>query len=228
MDERLGMQLEGILGIIEGRPERRDPQDYYFNVFGTPSADGAWAWRFEGHHLCFNFTLRGAEVTSHTPAFYGANPSIVRAGPGRVLRVLAEEEELARQLVTSLDEGQLKACLGEEVPEEVPSVQKMKYDGALPAGVPGRQLDDFQRALLKRLIGTHVQNFPEDIAAEEWKAFADRGGIEGVHFAWRGGLKLYEPHSYLVHGPTFVINYSNVQNAAAHIHSSFRRRDGDL
>ena len=34
------MHLEGILGLIEGRPDRRDPEDYYFNIFGSPPRTG--------------------------------------------------------------------------------------------------------------------------------------------------------------------------------------------
>ena len=33
------IELERILGILEGRPERRDPEGYYVAVFGTPSPD---------------------------------------------------------------------------------------------------------------------------------------------------------------------------------------------
>ncbi len=32
------MQLEGILGVLENRPGRRNPEDYYFSIFGTPAS----------------------------------------------------------------------------------------------------------------------------------------------------------------------------------------------
>ncbi|NNF28637.1 MAG: DUF3500 domain-containing protein, partial [Gemmatimonadetes bacterium] len=32
------IELERILGILEGRPERRDPEQYFVTIFGTPSA----------------------------------------------------------------------------------------------------------------------------------------------------------------------------------------------
>ncbi len=31
--------------------------NYWFAIFGTPSAAGAWAWQFGGHHLAVNVTL---------------------------------------------------------------------------------------------------------------------------------------------------------------------------
>ena len=35
----------------------RDPELYYFTVFGTPGDKAAWGWRVEGHHLSQNFTI---------------------------------------------------------------------------------------------------------------------------------------------------------------------------
>ena len=35
----------------------RDPEMYYFTVFGTPGDKAAWGWRVEGHHLSQNFTI---------------------------------------------------------------------------------------------------------------------------------------------------------------------------
>ena len=223
-------ELEGILRLLEGPGRRfaRDPQLYFVTFYGAPSETKEWAWRFEGHHLCLNFAFKGSQLISHTPAFYGANPTIVDAGPGRVLRVLAEEEELARQLLHSLDTAKRSRCLGEEVPEEVPSTAKASYDGPFPEGVAAANLNDFQKALLKKLIGVYIQNFRADVASREWEQFSAAGGIDKIHFAWRGELNLYEPHSYLIHGPTFVINYSNTQHNAAHIHSSFRRLEKDF
>jgi len=46
------MSLEDVLRIIEhGTGPERDPEKYYVSIFGEPSADGAWGYRVEGHHL---------------------------------------------------------------------------------------------------------------------------------------------------------------------------------
>jgi Protein of unknown function (DUF3500) len=55
----------------------RDPEMYYFTVFGTPGDKAAWGWRVEGHHLSQNFTIANGTVASWTPDFYGANPAEV-------------------------------------------------------------------------------------------------------------------------------------------------------
>lgn len=47
--------LEEVLHAVSGSP-RRDPELYYFAVFGEPAQLGAWGWRYEGHHTSFNWT----------------------------------------------------------------------------------------------------------------------------------------------------------------------------
>ncbi|HEV8483591.1 MAG TPA: DUF3500 domain-containing protein, partial [Blastocatellia bacterium] len=46
------MSLEPVLREIEkGSGPVRDPELYYFSLFGKPEAMTPWAWRFEGHHI---------------------------------------------------------------------------------------------------------------------------------------------------------------------------------
>ncbi len=49
------MDLEKTLGKIEQllRESRlvRDPQLYFFSVFGDPTTNKSWGWRAEGHHI---------------------------------------------------------------------------------------------------------------------------------------------------------------------------------
>jgi Protein of unknown function (DUF3500). len=43
------MSLEDVLKIIENDSgERRNPEKYYFSVFGIPSDSGTWGYRVEG------------------------------------------------------------------------------------------------------------------------------------------------------------------------------------
>jgi len=53
--------LEPVLAEIENNPVRRDRELYYVTIFGDPSPEGTWGWRFEGHHISLNWTIvRGA------------------------------------------------------------------------------------------------------------------------------------------------------------------------
>ena len=59
------MEAEGILGILEGEGRQfpRDPELYYVQVFGEPSTDGTWGWRWTGHHLSIQYTIVDGSVT---------------------------------------------------------------------------------------------------------------------------------------------------------------------
>src|ERR1044072_5137695 len=92
------VQHESILGEIEGNP-RRDPELYYTAVFGEPGPRAPWAWRFEGHHLSVNATQVDGQTQVVAPLFMGSNRARVRSGPKAGLRILAAEEERARELI---------------------------------------------------------------------------------------------------------------------------------
>lgn len=221
--------LESVLRKLEGPRARfdRDPELYYLSCFGKPGKKARWGWRFEGHHVSLNFTLQGDRVLSATPMVLGANPSRVQDGSRKGLRVLAGVEDLARQLMNSLDEEQLKSALGKEEPMELKGMQAEKYTGPLPAGVAASQLDREQRQLLRRLVLEYLRHLDGDVAAAIREEIQAAGGRR-IQIAWRGGLKPLEKHSYIVHGPTFVISYANFQGGATHIHAGFRDTTGEF
>ena len=52
------MHLETVLKQLENRKQEdkfRDPGNYHFTIFGTPSSKTIWGWRFEGHHILFHW-----------------------------------------------------------------------------------------------------------------------------------------------------------------------------
>src|SRR5687767_3206912 len=59
------ISLEQILHDMEkGRGAARDPELYFFSVFGKPETHGNWGYRVEGHHLALNFTIAGDDVSA--------------------------------------------------------------------------------------------------------------------------------------------------------------------
>jgi len=96
------MSLEQILFELEqNKGPRRDPEGYFFSVFGQPGGKETWGWRVEGHHLSLNFTIVDGDKVSATPSFMGTNPGEVKAGPRKGLRVLGREEDFGRSLARS-------------------------------------------------------------------------------------------------------------------------------
>jgi Protein of unknown function (DUF3500) len=76
---------------------------YYLRVFGEPGSSGSWGWRFGGHHVSLNNLIVDGTVRSTTPCFLGADPAVSPLLGPAPLRPLAGAEDLARELVRSLD-----------------------------------------------------------------------------------------------------------------------------
>lgn len=226
------MSLEAILHDLEkNKGPVRDREWYFFTIFGTPSKTGKWGWRVEGHHLSLNFTMDGNQVVASTPMFYGANPATVMGGSRKGLRTLASAEDLARQLFDSLDDKQRSLAYQSKSFREIEE-RSLKPTLGKPQGVSAAQLSPPQKATLTKLLEAYTQRMPEDVAAVEMKRVKE-GGFDNVHFAFTGGSKPGEKHTYRVQGPSFVIEFINEQkdgagNVANHIHSVWRRLSGDF
>lgn len=111
------MGWENVLDLVEefaqswGRERARDPGLYYLRVFGDPAVDRTWAWRFGGHHISLNYLIVQGQVRAVTPCFLGADPASGPGLGGTTIRPLAQVEDLAQQLVTSLDGDQRRRAL---------------------------------------------------------------------------------------------------------------------
>ena len=227
------MSLEEVLYLLEGgkreeRRERRDPQKYYLSVFGTPGPRGNWGWRIEGHHLSLNYTLKDGEVVSSTPEFFGANPGQIDAGPGRRIRVLGPEEDIARQILKTCSPEQQKAAwISKDAPDDIRSVGTLQPDTSAALGLAMSKMSDDQKKLMAELLSEYLKNMPEDVVAER-RGRISSAGMDNIYFAWWGSSEMNERHEYRVQGPTFLIEYNNTQNSANHVHSIWRNMDGDF
>jgi hypothetical protein len=227
------MSLESILAELEkGKAMVRNPDWYFFTVFGAPSKAGKWGWRVEGHHLSLNFTLDGGKIVAATPAFFGANPAVVKAGPRKGLRTLPEAEEPVRTLIKSLDADQRKLAFRDKPFPEIEEGRPKARVGD-PVGLPGEKMTEAQRKALLKLIEGYAERMPPEVAAQEIGE-AKKGGLDKVYFAYGGGDGTPgKPYTYRVQGPTFVIEFLNEQrdsagNPANHIHSAWRNLKGDF
>jgi len=221
------MLLDSVLLELEkGSGPRRDPLAYSIAIFGTPGTD-PWGWKLEGHHLSLNFTGAG-ESTAVTPAFLGANPAEVRQGPRAGVRVLAAEEDLARELLASLTPAQRKvAIIADKAPGDILAAPGRGLDEIAAAGIPFSSMDAPQRKLINRLLSEFAGNLKHDLASRELERI-NKAGIENVRFAWMGSDRRTEGHYYRLTGPTFVIEYDNTQNNANHVHTVWRDRERDF
>jgi hypothetical protein len=222
------MELDLVLREMGGNPTQRDPELYYFSIFGTPSTSEPWGWRVEGHHLSVNFTIAGGRPVATSPAFFGANPAEVRTGSRTGLRVLGMEEDLARELVTSLDPGQRAlAIIAATAPRDIITGNAPEVDPLSPAGIAVSRLRPDQVAMLRRVLDEYLSRMTDPIASER-RARLDRTDFSQVTFAWAGGIARGDPHYYRIQGPTFLIEFDNTQNNANHVHTVWRDFEGDF
>ena len=229
---------EAILHDIEaaGPPEQRrwvrDSNRYYLSVFGEPNASTPWGWRVEGHHLSVNYTELGRTGHVVSPVFFGANPARVPSGPQAGLRILAAEEDLARDLVKMLDPTQRKvAIISDTAYVEIETRNDPKARPLRAEGMRAADMTSAQRGQLRRIVEHYAGRVTEAARAHAMRDL-EQGGFGELRFAWAGSTEVGQAHYYRIHGPTILIEYDNQQNNANHIHTVWRdlRHDfgGDL
>ncbi|MEW6302029.1 MAG: DUF3500 domain-containing protein [Verrucomicrobiota bacterium] len=221
------MSLEQILHDVENRSPKRDPELYYFTIFGKPAADGTWGWRVEGHHLSVNYTFVKGQVAG-TPSFFGTNPAEVREGQRKGLRLLGAEEDVARQLVKSLNADQKKAAIYDtKAPKDIITAAERKVKALQPAGLAFARMSPAQKDLTMEVIKLYVGRNRAEMAEKDMDKIR-KAGVDKISFAWAGGLERGEGHYYRIQGPTFLLEYDNTQNNANHVHAVWRDFESDF
>lgn len=234
------MSLEVILKELEKTKVGgaiRDHERYYWTVYGKPTSSGKWGLSIEGHHMSLNFTVQNGELTSFTPSFFGANPATVHnhieGGPAKGTRILADEETLAFDLLASLNGEQRRAAiLSAECPKDIRSAGEIDPPQTAPEGLSAAKLSGDQAKILRRLLETYLNNMPIDLATKR-KGELEAEGLDKAYFAWAGAEKPGIGHYYRVQGPTYLVEFVNIQpdaagNPANHIHALWRDLKNDF
>jgi Protein of unknown function (DUF3500) len=171
------MGLENVLDRVEGwvadwgRERGRDPQMYWLRVFGDPGSDGPWSWRFGGHHVSVQHVVIDGQVRASTPCFLGADPAQAPLLGPHLLRPLGAAEDLARDLVHSLDEQQAaRALLSPVAPTDIAGGNRPRIgDGDRPMRLPDIWRGHFTDPRLAELA--------ESIQRKE----EEKGGVRAEH-----------------------------------------------
>ena len=229
--EQLLLELERASGRESDMLTLRNPDLYYFAIYGDPTSEELWGWRVEGHHISFHFTVDQGSIRATTPMFMGANPHRVLQGPQKGLRVLEKEEDKARALLNSLDAKQReKAILAPEPPRDIftSNARAVEFSSVPARGLKRSEMTSKQQALLQALIEEYIHNVPPDLAEARVKRVQESGDL--IYFVWMGGLEkgVGHPNYYRVHGKNFLIEYDNIQNNANHVHSVWRDYESDF
>ena len=221
--------LETVLGALEreggrGGWTRRDPELYWFAVFGEPDGQEPWSWRVGGHHVAIHLTLADGQVIGSAPSFLGANPAVVPSGPQAGFRALAGEETLARTLLAGLTPDERKVAI---VDDRRPSGHPDRERG--PRGRPlDPDRDQVRRSGCDGARGPRTADPPLRRPSPAGRGGRPSGsessptGLDEISFAWAGPEEPGRGHYYAVRGPRLLIEYDNTQNGANHIHAVWR------
>jgi len=236
---RAVMALEIALRELESFGRSRDPHNYAIALFGLPEPAAAWGWRIEGHHLSLHFSLVGERYVSTLPQFMGANPALVPrdipSGPRQGVRVLGEEEDLARQLMAALEPPQRATALFSAQPYgDIVTKSARQLSPLSPVGISMNDLSAAQQALLLKLIAAFAAHLQPELL-EARLARVRAGQLSTIRFGWAGSLvptslapnsQVHgEPYYFRIAGARFLIEFDN--SGGNHVHSVWRDAEAD-
>jgi hypothetical protein len=255
------MGLENTLDMREGwkRPlPGRDSRLYYVRIFGEPGNQEPWGWSFEGHHISLNYTIAKGEIIAPTPTFFGSNPAESLLGGHAKLRPLQGIEDLARDLMHTLDEGQrAHTIIAHAAPPDIVTTNRAYLaEGDLLVSteavtewqarghVHDHELEKLRYSSTPQGIASGSLNSSQQellmaVVAEYIHRMPDElaeiemqklqaSGAAPLYFAWAGGLERGQGHYYRIQGGHFLAEYDNTQDNANHIHSVWRDPHNDF
>ena len=161
--------LESILGPIEKENGTtyfdRNPDLYYFTIFGNPGSLNPWGWRAEGHHISLHYSILSDQIISMTPFFFGANPAEVRHGEQNGLRILSDREDIAFDLISEFDKSQLsKAVIYNKAPWDILTYNSSKVSLPEEEGLPASKMNSTQKKILNKLIAEYINQVPQTLS----------------------------------------------------------------
>jgi hypothetical protein len=227
------MELDQVLKVLEMRKpddHYRDKGNYHITIFGIPSNKTIWGWRFEGHHISFNFSFLKQTLVAGTPGFLGANPGLVLSGSEKGKEVLKDETDEGFKLLQSLNDSQKKkTVIDTNAIKEIISFDKRKLILNNPEGIRYSELTNQQKQLMLQIVSLYIHRYTK-LFAEDMLKEIQLNGLDNLWFAWAGDITSMRGKGtyYRIQGPTILIEYDNTQNNANHVHTVIRNLKHDF
>ncbi len=221
------MDFEYLLKEMQPQNPNRIPENYSVSVYGTPSQDSIWGWKFSGHHLALNFTIVKDKV-GFAPFFIGVYPAEVKSGPKAGTRLLKDQEDFGFELINALNSDQKHTAIFEpRAFTEIVTTNSMKVGPLEPVGIFAHDMTLAQKVVLNKIIAAYLLAMPEALAKARINKIASEDMNE-IRFGWAGETVPGKPHYYRIQGKTFLIEFDNTQDNANHIHTVWRDFNGDF
>lgn len=198
---------------------------YTLAIFGTPNNKTPWMVEFNGHHLGLNVVIAGAHGAL-TPTLTGAQPSVYQSG-GKTVRVLAEENDKAFDLLNTFNEAQRKKVILNYAIGDL--VLGPGHDGEVivPEGLKGSEMTAKQKEMLIDLISQWAGIINDVYVGDRLKEI--KAGIDATYFTWSGPVTHAAGKNgsayYRIQGPHVIIEFSPQGvggDPTMHVHTIYR------
>lgn len=215
--------LETVLHERESKPGKpathRDPDLYWLRVYGTPSEDTRWSWRFEGHHLALHVTCTPGKTPTVTPFFVGASPATGVKKDAASVDVFGVLQTAAADLLDELGELDVEPANVDRPGD----IRMGPGKNALPPadGLDARSLSKEQVAAIGTLMETYLELLDPELRDFDLSDGLMTDGEVGVHFAHWGISSLTEERAWSLRAPTFSLELATT-SGADHVHVLLR------
>ncbi|MEL7114971.1 MAG: DUF3500 domain-containing protein [Pseudomonadota bacterium] len=203
----------------KGSPDR-NRERFSLMIFGTPTAEGAWSWRWEGHHLTITFTLVNDEIVAQTPKAFSSEPNTVPSGPHRGLVVLPENEALGRALFADLTPSARQAAwLSERSFGNIITRPGQEARITAPEGVAVGDLTQTQVDVVARLVALYTSDHLPGAVRDTQQARIATEDPAAIRFGWAGPNETDRSMYYRIHGESFLIEFATLRRQPQHQHT---------
>ena len=181
---------------------------YWITIMGQPSATEPWGWQLDGHHLNVNYFVLGDQVVM-TPAFWGSEPTVAKAGKYAGTVVLRDEQDKGLALVRALTpEQQRQAIL--QTSKRGNNILSQAFSDNIVLDYAGVRVSSFsaaQKRQLVDLIGLYLGNLRDGHARVHVQDVEKR--LDDTYFAWIGGTQDDSVYYYRIHSPVVLIEFDH-------------------
>ncbi|MDT0330921.1 DUF3500 domain-containing protein [Nocardiopsis sp. DSM 44743] len=202
-------------------------EEYYLSFFGEPDETESFMVQYGGHHVAYNITYSGDDVTL-SPSLTGTEPMEFEY-EGESYAPLEDKRDAALGAVAALDEERLAEAEIDSGTEDL--LLGPGSDGPFPEeeGVLVSDLGQEQQDRVTAMLRAWVGDLDEEAADALIERYVSE--YDETRLSWSGSIDADDVDTYIrLDGPSAWIEFSNqpgVETSEVHQHTMFRDQNAD-
>jgi len=221
-------QANGTGGGPGGGGDDYSSGNYYFTFYGEPSETGKWLLQYTGHHLTYNVTYEGDDV-SFGPQFAGVEPISFKDGSKTIAPLTDEAKGFSDTLAALTADEKKTALLQGSFDDLLLGAGKDGPFPTTPEGVTVSDLSQKAQDAITETIRAYVLDLGGDAAEAKVKDYV--ANYDKTAFSYAGGTNTVTEGFYArIDGPKVWIEISTQHGivlAGTHYHSISREEGSD-